>query len=68
MRNYQTSKTSQEIIELLQSGKRQFEVRDLGYSIATVRYYHRKLFNLKQHKRFIKQVSKCNKAILDKAL
>jgi hypothetical protein len=58
----QTSEKSKEIIKLLESGLRQFEVQKMGYPINTIRYYYRKINKPRKFKRLIKQIQGYNRA------
>jgi hypothetical protein len=55
------SKKSKEIIELINQGKLQFEIRKLGYKNETVRYYWRKIKNPEKFKISIKKIQGLNK-------
>jgi hypothetical protein len=64
LRGQKPSKKSLEIIKLLESGLRQFEVQKLGYPLNTIRYYYRKLYKPKAYKRFILKIHSYNRAKL----
>jgi DNA-binding NarL/FixJ family response regulator len=64
LRGKKISKESQEIIKLLESGLRKFEVAKKGYSLSTIRYYYRKIYDNKAHTRFVSQIHSYNKARL----
>jgi beta-xylosidase len=60
------SKKSKEIIEFINQGKLQFEIRKLGYKNETVRYYWRKIKNPEGFKKSIKKIQKLNQKRLSK--
>jgi beta-xylosidase len=62
----QISKKSKEIIELINQGKLQFEIRKLGYKNETVRYFWRKINNPEGFKKSVGKIQKLNKKRLSK--
>lgn len=55
------SEKSKQIIELINQGKMQFEIRKLGYNVNTVRYYWTKLKNPNQFQKNMVKIQEYNK-------
>lgn len=53
-RNAQIKKSSEEIVKFLKKGLTANEIANKGYSLATCKYYKRKLFEPVAYERFLK--------------
>ena len=56
--NSQIKKTSQEIMKLLREGLTVNQIAKLGYSLATAKYYKRKLFDSVAYQSYLKKKRK----------